>query len=587
MVSDKIYPFMFKMLKSFKPFTLQLIALLVLVYGQVATTLAIPDYIATIINKGIVLKDNSLILTTGSRMILVALLGALCMVGVGFLAARIATGFAKIIRSDVFEKVENFSLAEFDKFSTASLITRSTNDIQQIQMVLAMLLRLALMAPMMGVWGIFKAYRLAPSMTWIMAVSVGALLILIGTLFTIALPRFRRLQKTVDRLNLVTREILTGLRVIRAFNTDEYEQQKFDTVNRDLTRINLFVNRIMVVLMPAMMLLIGLTSIAIIWVGAHAIDAGYLQIGDMIAFMQYAMQVIFSFLMLSVIFIMVPRATVSVGRIAEVLDTDPQIADPPKPTGPDPHKKGLVEFKNVAFAYPGASQPVFKDVSFTAQPGQTTAIVGSTGSGKSTLINLIPRFYDASEGSVSVDGVDVRSLKMEDLYSKIGYVPQRGVLFSGTVKSNLKYGAPNASDEKVHRSAKIAQASTFIEELDGRYGAQIAQGGKNISGGQKQRLAIARAIVHDPEIYLFDDSFSALDFKTESMLHQALAKAIHTKTILIVAQRITTIMDAHKILVLSDGAIVGEGTHSELMNTCPVYFEIASSQLSEKELELA
>jgi ATP-binding cassette subfamily B multidrug efflux pump len=575
---------MLKLLKSLRPFSLQLIALIILVYGQVATTLAIPDYMATIINQGIVGKNNHLILQIGGKMLIVALLGAVCMIGVGYLAARIATGFAKNIRADVFRKVESFSLAEFDKFSTASLITRSTNDIQQIQQVLVMLLRLALMAPIMGVWAIIKAYQLAPSMTWIMALAVGTLLAIIIVLFSVALPRFKRLQKLVDRLNLVTREILTGLRVIRAFNTDKYEERKFDKVNLDLTKLNLFVNRLMVILMPAMMLILSSTSLAIIWVGAHEVNTGNLQIGDMIAFMQYAMQVIFAFLMLSIIFILVPRASVSAGRVAEVLDTDPEIVDPKQPVRPTSGAFGLVEFDDVTFAYPGASDPVFSHVSFTARPGETTAIVGSTGSGKSTLINLIPRFYDATSGTVKVDGVDVRDMKMENLYAKIGYVPQRGVLFSGSVESNLKYGAPHASDIQMERASRIAQAASFIRGLDGRYDASIAQGGQNISGGQKQRLAIARAIVHNPEIYLFDDSFSALDFKTDASLREALVKETRTKTVIIVAQRITTIMGAQKIIVLSEGAVVGQGTHTELLANCSVYQEIASSQLSEEEL---
>jgi ATP-binding cassette subfamily B multidrug efflux pump len=572
--------------KSLKPFTLQLIALVALVYGQVATTLAIPDYMATIINKGIVGKNSSLIISTGGRMLLVALFGAICMIGVGFLASRVATGFARNIRADVFRKVENFSLAEFDKFSTASLITRSTNDIQQIQMVLVMLLRLALMAPIMAVWAIIKAYNLAPSMTWIMALAVATLLTIIVTLFSIALPRFKKLQKTVDRLNLVTREILTGLRVIRAFNTDSYEEQKFDQVNHELTDLNLFVNRLMVVLMPAMMLIMSFSSLAIIWVGAHEVNTGNLLIGNMIAFMQYSMQVIFAFLMLSIIFIMVPRASVSLGRVAQVLDTEPQISDPEKPIKSKKAAQGLIEFDNVSFSYPGAEAPAVKSLSFTALPGQTTAVVGSTGSGKSTLVNLIPRFYDTSSGSVKIDDVDIRDMNMEDLYKKIGYVPQKSVLFSGTVSSNIKYGAPDATPEQVTRAAKISQATDFIKGLEGGYEAPIAQGGQNISGGQKQRLAIARALVRDPEIYLFDDSFSALDFKTDAKLRKALAAETKNKTILIVAQRISTIMNADKIIVLNGGVIVGQGTHAELLANCNVYKEIASSQLSDEELAM-
>lgn len=574
---------MLKLLKYLKPYTWQLIILVAMTTLQVAVTLTLPDYMAKIINQGIVGQDSHLIWSTGVIMLVIALAGAVCTIIVSYFAAKIAAGFSRDVRELTFEKIESFSLAEFNSFSTASLITRSTNDIQQIQMVVVMLLRLALMAPITGVWAIIKAYHDAPSMTWIMALAVGILLTVIGVVFAIALPKFKKLQKLVDRLNLVTREILTGIRVIRAFNTEAPEEKKFDAANVDLTRVNLFVNRLMVFMMPIMMLIMNATSLGIVWIGAHRIDAGTLNIGNMMAFMQYAMQVIFAFLMISIIFIMVPRASVSGQRIAEVLATVPVIKDPAKPKSPK-SKRGLVEFDRVTFSYTGADAPVLKDLSFTAKPGEVTAFVGSTGSGKSTLINLIPRFYDVSEGTVRIDDIDVREYRLEDLYAKIGYVPQRGVLFSGSVASNVKYGDPGASNEEVKRAVTIAQAQNFVEKLPGAYEAPVAQGGTNISGGQKQRLSIARAIIRKPEIYIFDDSFSALDFKTDADLRAALAKETSGATVLIVAQRIGTIMSADKIIVLDEGRIVGQGTHRELLKTCPVYKEIASSQLSDEEL---
>ncbi|MBU6389066.1 ABC transporter ATP-binding protein/permease [Patescibacteria group bacterium] len=575
---------MLKLLRHLKPFLWMLVLLVILVWIQVQVNLSLPDYLAEIINKGIVVKDQSFIWKTGGTMLLISLLGAVATVGVGYLAAQIGTGFARNVRDKLFSKVESFSLAEFGSFSTASLITRSTNDIQQVQMVLVILLRLVLMAPLMGIGAIIKAYQLAPSMTWIMALAVIVMMGIISILFAVAIPRFQKLQKLVDRLNLVTREILTGLRVIRAFNTEKYEEKKFDIANADLTNANLFVNRLMVVTQPMMMLIMNATSLAIIWVGAQRIDTGTLQIGDMIAFMQYGMQVIFSFLMISIIFIMVPRASVSAQRVEEVLEVKPIITDPERPVRIDTITSGLVEFEDVTFSYSGADEPVLKNISFVAKPGETTALIGSTGSGKSTLINLIPRFYDVTSGRVKIDGVDVRDLKMEDLYRKIGYVPQQGVLFSGTVESNIKYGAPHASDDEVHHVSRIAQASEFVEKLDGEYQAPIAQGGANVSGGQKQRLSIARALARKPEIYIFDDSFSALDFKTDAALRHALNTETKNKTVLIVGQRISTIMNADKIIVLDEGRIVGQGRHRELLKDNPVYREIALSQLSEEEL---
>lgn len=560
-----------------------LIILLIFTIGQVIANLSLPDYMAHIINLGIVGQDKSVIYHYGLIMLMVALGGGLCAVVVGYCASQIGTGFAKDVRNELFKKVESFSLAEFNRFSTASLITRNTNDVQQVQNVFIMVLRIALMAPFMGVIAIIKAYHLAPSMTWIMVVSVVAIVVIIAIIFSIALPRFARLQKLVDRLNLVTREILTGLRVIRAFGREKHEETKFRQANNDLTNVNLFVNRLMAVLQPSMMLIMSFTMIAIVWIGAHQIDAGNLMIGNMLAFMQYAMQAIFAFLMISIIFIMVPRAAVSARRIAEVLNTEPTIRDPEQPLTTTAHN-GQVEFKNVSFSYAGAEEPVLYHISFVAVPGQTTAIIGSTGSGKSTLINLIPRFYDVTEGEILVDGLNIREMSQQDLRSRIGYVSQKAMLFSGTVKENIAYGSPAANEQEIQHAADIAQASEFITGLEKKLDNPIAQAGANVSGGQRQRLAIARALAKKPDIYLFDDSFSALDFKTDAMLRQALKEETKSKTVIIVAQRISTIMNAEKILVLDNGKIVGEGTHSALLGSSAVYREIATSQLSEKEL---
>lgn len=576
---------MFRILKYLKPYTLQLIILVSLVFGAVAATLQLPDYMAKIINEGIAQSDNGIIFHNGFWMLLIALGGAVCTVGVGYLASKIATGFSRDLRNKVFSKIESFSLVEFNKFSTASLITRSTNDIQQIQTTTVLLLRMVLQAPIMGVWAIFKAYHLASSLSWIIALAVIILLGMIFIMFAIALPKFKILQKLLDKLNLVTRENLTGLRVIRAFNNEKFEQSKFEKANIDLTATNLFVNRLMVIMQPVMMLVLNLTSVLIVWTGAHLINSGNLEIGNMIAFMQYAMQVIMSFLMISIVFIMVPRASVSANRVNEVIETDPIIQDPQKPISTDNLHNGVVEFKNVTFCYHGADTPVLENISFKANPGETTAFIGSTGSGKSTLINLIPRFYDINSGKILLDGVDIRDYKLEDLYAKIGYVPQKGVLFSGTVESNIKYGAPKATSEEVKISIEISQAEEFINNSENKLKTLIAQGGANISGGQKQRLSIARAVIKKPEIYIFDDSFSALDFKTDAMLRKALKVATEHKTVLIVAQRISTILSAEKIIVLDEGKIVGIGTHKQLLTDCKVYREIAYSQLSEEELE--
>ena len=554
-------------------------------YAMVMANLWLPDKMSEIVNNGIIKQDMPAIWHNGLAMILVTAAGGLCSIVIGFLASRIATGMAQKLRTELFERVESFALADFNKFSTASLITRSTNDIQQIQMTSILLLRLALMAPIMAIGGLQKAIHNAPNLSWIIVLAVSVLLVVIAVLFVIAVPRFKKLQTLVDKLNLVTRENLVGLKVIRTFHNEKIEQKKFQQANTELNKMNLFVNRLMMLLDPIMTLVMNFSSVAIVWFGALLISSGNLQIGNMMAFLEYAMQVIISFLLLSMVFIMVPRAAVSVKRVGEVLDTLPSIVDPQSPQQLPNDATGKIEFKDVTFTYPDADLPVLSSINFTAEPGQTTAFIGSTGSGKSTLINLIPRFYDVSAGQILLDGVDIRQLKLEDLYDQIGYVPQKGVLFSGTIASNIKYGNAKASQKLVEKSAKIAQAAEFISELKNGYKNDIAQGGSNVSGGQRQRLSIARAIAVEPNVYIFDDSFSALDFKTDAKLRSALAKETKHKTVLIVGQRINTIMNADKIIVLDEGKIVGQGTHQELMKNCQVYQEIAASQLSEDDLQ--
>ena len=572
-------------LRIFSGYWLMFIILVGFTYAMVMANLWLPDKMSEIVNNGIIKQDMPAIWHNGLAMILVTAAGGLCSIVIGFLASRIATGMAQKLRMELFERVESFALADFNKFSTASLITRSTNDIQQIQMTSILLLRLALMAPIMAIGGLQKAIHNAPNLSWIIALAVSVLLVVIAVLFVIAVPRFKKLQTLVDKLNLVTRENLVGLKVIRAFHNEKIEQKKFQQANTELNKMNLFVNRLMMLLDPIMTLVMNFSSVAIVWFGAHLISSGNLQIGNMMAFLEYAMQVIISFLLLSMVFIMVPRAAVSVKRVGEVLDTLPSIVDPPSPQQLPDDSTGKIEFKDVTFTYPDADLPVLSSINFTAEPGQTTAFIGSTGSGKSTLINLIPRFYDVSAGQILLDGVDIRQLKLEDLYDQIGYVPQKGVLFSGTIASNIKYGNAKASQKLVEKSAKIAQAAEFINELKNGYKNDIAQGGSNVSGGQRQRLSIARAIAVEPNVYIFDDSFSALDFKTDAKLRSALAKETKHKTVLIVGQRINTIMNADKIIVLDEGKIVGQGTHQELMKNCQVYQEIAASQLSEDDLQ--
>ena len=572
-------------LRIFSGYWLMFIILVGFTYAMVMANLWLPDKMSEIVNNGIIKQDMPAIWHNGLTMILVTAAGGLCSIIIGFLASRIATGMAQKLRMELFERVESFALADFNKFSTASLITRSTNDIQQIQMTSILLLRMALLAPIMAVGGLQKAIHNAPDLSWIIALAVSVLLVVIAVLFVIAVPRFKKLQTLVDKLNLVTRENLVGLKVIRAFHNEKIEQKKFQQANTELNKMNLFVNRLMMLLDPIMTLVMNFSSVAIVWFGAHLISSGNLQIGNMMAFLEYAIQVIISFLLLSMVFIMVPRAAVSVKRVGEVLDTLPSIVDPSSPQQLPDDATGKIEFKDVTFTYPDADLPVLSSINFTAEPGQTTAFIGSTGSGKSTLINLIPRFYDVSAGQILLDGVDIRNVKLEDLYDQIGYVPQKGVLFSGTIASNIKYGNAKASQKLVEKSAKIAQAAEFVSELKNGYKNEIAQGGSNVSGGQRQRLSIARAIAVEPNVYIFDDSFSALDFKTDAKLRLALAKETKHKTVLIVGQRINTIMNADKIIVLDEGKIVGQGTHRELMKNCEVYQEIAASQLSEDDLQ--
>lgn len=521
----------------------------------------------------------------GIYMLLITLACGIFAILVSLIASRVAAGAAKSLRRDLFKKVESFSNREFDSFSTASLITRTTNDITQVQMFAVMGIRLICFAPIMGIGGMIMALNQGVSLSWIILLAIILLVIIMVVVCIIALPKFKSIQKMVDRLNLVTRESLTGMMVIRAFGTQKNEEERFDKANKDLTNVNLFVNRLMVILMPIITLIMNGVTLLIVWVGAHQIEAAQIQIGDMMAFMQYGMIIIMSFLMISIMFIMIPRASVSASRIAEVLESDISIKDSKNPKSVGENPKGEISFNNVSFKYGNAEDNVIENISFTAKPGQTTAFIGSTGSGKSTLVNLIPRFYDVTEGSITFDGIDIRDITQHELRSKIGFVPQKGVLFSGDIASNLRYGKRDASDSEIAEAAKIAQAEDFINSKPEKYDSPIAQGGTNVSGGQKQRLCIARALAKKAPVYIFDDSFSALDFKTDAALRKALKKYTGESTVLIVAQRISTIMDAEQIIVLDEGKMVGKGTHRELMQSCSTYREIASSQLSEEELK--
>jgi ATP-binding cassette subfamily B protein len=540
------------------------------------------EYIALGMDTGKL--QNDYILNVGGWMILLTLGSGICTIIVGFLSARIGAGMARDIRRDVFKTVEGYSNTEFDKFSTASLITRTTNDVTQIQMVTIMMVRMVFYAPIIGIGGIIKVVTKDSPLSWLIGVAVLILLSLIVLVFSIALPKFKIIQKLVDRLNLVSRENLSGMMVIRAFNMQEFEEQRFDKANQDLTSITLFINRIMVVMMPLMMLIMNILMLSIIWFGAREVADAHMQVGDIMAFIQYAMQIVMSFLMLSMMFIILPRASVSGDRIAEVLNTKATILDPGEPRVLPSPFTGHVEFRNVSFRYPNADEDVLHDISFTARPGQTTAFIGSTGSGKSTIINLLPRFYEVTEGAILIDGVDIRDVTQHTLREKIGYVPQKSALFSGTIESNLRYADRNASQEMLQSAIEIAQAKEFVDTIPGGMSAEISQGGANVSGGQKQRLSIARAIVRKPPIYILDDSFSALDFKTDAALRRAFKEKTTDSTLLVVTQRVSTIKDAEQIIVLEDGRIVGKGTHRELMKTCDTYREIALSQLSKEEL---
>ena len=528
--------------------------------------------------------QNKYILKSGGQMLGIAILSMFVTIIVTYLAAKVAATLGKILRNNVYEKVMSFSNEEMKKFSTASLITRSTNDIQQIQMMMVMILRFIFYAPMMAMMGIFKVINTNVSMSWIIGVAVLCIVFLLGILFTFVMPKFKLVQDLVDRLNLVSREIITGIMPIRAFSNQKHEEERFDKANGDLTKVNIFVNRIMSCMMPAMMLVMNLIAVLIVYKGTYSIDAGTMQVGDMMAFIQYTMQIIMSFLVIAMMSVMIPRASVSAGRICEVIETEPTIEDPKNAKEFSGNKKGVVEFKNVSFKYPDAEEEILSDISFTAKPGETTAFIGSTGSGKSTLINLIPRFFDVTEGQILVDGVDIREVTQKNLREKIGYVPQKGILFTGTIASNLRYGNPDATDEEIREAAEIAQATEFIDSKPEGFDTKIAQGGTNVSGGQKQRLSIARAIAKNPEIYIFDDSFSALDLKTDAALRKALKKKTGDSTVLIVAQRISTILHAEQIIVLDEGKVIGKGTHEELLKNCEVYKQIALSQLSKEEL---
>ncbi len=550
--------------------------------AQAAVSAVKAEYVALGVNAEKL--QTGYIRRVGGQMLLLTLLSVACTIAVGFIAARVSSGIGRDLRQAVFEKVENFSSAEYDTFSTASLITRTTNDVTQVQMVTMMMVRMVIYAPIMGVGGVIRAMGKGSSMWWIIAIAVAFLLSLVLTVFSVALPKFKIIQQLVDRLNLVARENLAGMMVIRAFNMQSFEENRFDKANRNLTDVMLFINRVMVVMMPMMMLVMNGLMLGIIWVGAKQVAAATMQVGDIMAFMQYAMQIVMSFLMLTMMFIMLPRAAVSGDRIADVLETKRVICDAETPVALPTPFKGAIEFRNVSFRYPDADTDVLHAISFTAQPGQTTAIIGSTGSGKSTVVNLIPRFYDVTDGAILLDGVDIRKIAQHDLREKIGYVPQRGVLFSGDVGSNLRYADEDASEETLRWAADIAQAAEFINANPDGLAAEISQNGANVSGGQKQRLAIARALVGKPPIYIFDDSFSALDFKTDAALRKALKQHTGDSTLLIVTQRVSTVKNAEQIIVLEEGKMVGKGAHHELMQTCETYKEIALSQLSMEEL---
>ncbi|MEY2195578.1 ABC transporter ATP-binding protein [Neobacillus sp. BF23-41] len=574
---------MIKLARFLKPFQLPIYLVLGLVLLQSLSELYLPTLMADIVDKGVVTGDTNYIWKIGGFMLLVAAGGMICSIAASFYSAKAASGFGKLLRSKIFSHVGNFSLHEFDKLGTASLITRTTNDITQIQQVLVMMLRMMAMAPMMCIGGIIMAYSKDAKLTLVLAVALPILVLAIVIIARKGIPLFKAMQVKLDNLNRVLRENLTGIRVIRSFNRVEHEKKRFDEANWDLTQTAIKVNKIMAAMMPIMMIVLNLSTVAIVWFGGLRISNGHMQVGDMMAFIQYAMQIMFSFIMLSMMFVMIPRASVSAVRVNEVLETVADIKDPSSTLSGE-GTKGHVEFQDVTFSYPGAEMPAISNISFSMKPGEITAIIGGTGSGKSTLINLIPRFYDVDSGKVLVDGIDVRDMTQEQLREKIGFVPQQSVLFTGTITENIRYGKENATAEEVDHAAEIAQAKEFISNMPEGFDAVISQGGTNVSGGQKQRLSIARALVRKPEIYIFDDSFSALDFKTDAKLRAALKGETGNSTVLIVAQRVSTIIDADQIIVLDNGELTGIGTHKDLMESSAVYREIVMSQLSEEEI---
>ncbi|MED4226868.1 ABC transporter ATP-binding protein [Neobacillus cucumis] len=574
---------MLKLRKYIKPFQFTICLVLGLVLLQSLSELYLPTLMSDIVDKGVITGDTHYIWKIGGYMLLVAAGGMICSIAASFFSAKAASGFGRLLRSKIFSHVSNFSLSEFDKLGTASLITRTTNDITQIQQVMIMMLRMMAFAPMMCIGGIIMAYSKDAKLTLVLAVAIPILIVAIVVIARKGIPLFKAMQVKLDKLNRVLRENLTGIRVIRSFNRVGHEKKRFDEANWDLTQTAIRVNKIMAAMMPIMMVVLNLTTVAIIWFGGHRISNGNMEVGDMMAFIQYAMQIMFSFIMLSMMFVMIPRASVSAVRLNEVLETLADIKDPIAPASLD-EKKGHVEFRDVTFSYPGAEMPAISNISFSMDPGEVTAIIGGTGSGKSTLINLIPRFYDVDSGQVIVDGVDVRDMTQEQLRQKVGFVPQQAILFTGTIAENIRYGKEDATDKEMEHAAEIAQATEFITSMPDGFQSTIAQGGTNVSGGQKQRLSIARALVRKPEIYIFDDSFSALDFKTDAKLRAALKRETLDSTVLIVAQRVSTIMDADRIIVLDDGKIAGIGTHKELMDSSSVYREIVMSQLSEEEI---
>jgi ATP-binding cassette subfamily B protein len=574
---------MIKLFRFLKPYKMYVTAVLILLFFQTMAELYLPTLMSDIVNKGIVNGDTSYIVRIGGIMLLVAAGSAIFTIIASFLSSKAATAFGRDLRRVLFTKAEKFSLHEFDKVGTASMITRTTNDITQVQQVTIMIMRFMVTAPIMAVGGIIMAMSKDKKLTLVLAVAIPFLALVIGIIAKKAIPMFKVMQKKLDSINLVMRENLTGIRVVRAFNRIGDERKRFEEVSYDYTTTAIKVNKMMAYVMPVMMFVMSVTSIAIIWFGGIRIDEGSMQVGDMMAFLQYAMQIMFSFIMLAMMFVMIPRAEASAERINEVLNMEPEINDPIKPHIANV-ERGYVEFKDVTFSYPGAEEPAISNISFSVKPGETTAIIGGTGSGKSTLINLIPRFYDVKSGSILVDGVDIREITQESLRKKIGFVPQKAVLFTGTIGENIRYGKEGATDEEVIHAAEIAQSADFISKMKEGYDSLIAQGGNNVSGGQKQRLSIARALIGKPEIYIFDDSFSALDFKTDAKLRAALKNETKEATLIIVAQRVSTVMDADRIIVLDEGRIVGIGTHRELLKSSEIYREIVSSQLSEEEL---